>query len=199
MSWNNLLLRLTLEGTGRVEGECVIAGYQKDIEVETVSFEISTPGINVAPEAAREALQDRLDSGEGDSRERFTAARRLAESRLTGRSVVRAAFGPLKVNKRFDKSSTGLLKALASQQVVTEAVFVALRRSELGVKMKPMPWLRVMLRKATVKSVELKLASDGGNRLLSEDIVFDYDEIAVEYMPERSGGTMRFSHSRSAA
>ncbi|MGE5116888.1 MAG: type VI secretion system tube protein Hcp [Betaproteobacteria bacterium] len=189
MSWNNLLLRLTLERTGRVEGECAIVGYVKDIEVEKLSFDISTP------EGDLERRQDEVDESESAA-DRFKAARRLLAMRRG--SVARASFGPLKVNKRFDKSSTGLLKALSSQEEITEAVFVALRRSELGVKMKSMPWLRVILRKATVKSVDLKLESQGNERLLSEEIVLDYDEIAVEYMPERSPGTMRFSYSRSA-
>ena len=189
--WNNLLLKLTFERSGVVAGECPIAGYEGHIEIDKVEFEVATSAL----ESQQEAL-DQLEPG----KLKFLAARQVLEARMKGahRSVTRSSFGLLKVSKRFDSASTALLKALSAQEGISEAAFVALRRSTLGVKLKPMPWLKLTLKYATVRSVELKLSKGDKGMAVGEDLEFDYDELAIEYMPVRSPGTLRFSHVRPA-
>ena len=186
--WNNLLLKLEFERSGVVAGECPIVGYEGLIEIEKMEFSIST--------AAIEPQQDALDTMEA-GRSKVLAARQLLEARLKGahRSVTRASVGTLSVTKRFDSASTAVLKALSTQELCI-AEFVALRRSTLGVKLKALPWIKLSLSGATIQSVEVKLDKLDKGMQVGEDLVFDYEELAIEYMPPRSPGTTRFAYTR---
>jgi type VI protein secretion system component Hcp len=189
--WNNLLLKLEFARGGVVAGECPIVGYEGLIECDKVEFTIST--------ASNESLQEKLDEKmeEESVATRMKRARQLLEARLKGahKSVTRASVGKLDVTKRFDSASTAILKALSTQDECI-AEFVALRRSTLGVKLKPVPWLKLSLSGASIEGADLKLAKGEKGMRVDEDLVFYFEKIEIEYMPPRSPGTTRFSYTR---
>jgi type VI protein secretion system component Hcp len=147
-------------------------------------------------------LQDKLDPKPDAPEEmsvasRMKLARQLLEARLKGahKSVTRASVGKLDVTKRFDSSSTAIFKALSTQDECV-AEFVALRRSTLGVKLKPVPWLKLSLSGASIEAADLKLSKGERGMRIDEDLVFYFEKIEIEYMPPRSPGTTRFSYTR---
>lgn len=191
--WNNLLLKLELASGGVVAGECPIAGFEGLIECDKVEFTIGT----AKNEELQEKLDEKMNSEEVSVSQRMKMARQLLEARLKGahKSVTRASVGKLDVTKRFDSSSTAIFKALSTQDAC-KAEFVALRRSTVGVKLKPLPWLKLSLSGASIEGVDLKLARGDKGMRVDEDLVFYFETIEIEYMPPRSPGTTRFSYTR---
>ena len=201
--WNNLLLKLEFASGGVATGECPIVGYEGLIECDKVEFTIST--------ASHEALEEKFVAPENRNPElmedaaydmtpaaRIRLAKQLLAAKLAGgkhKSVTHASVGKVDVTKRFDSSSTAIFKALSTQDKCT-AEFVALRRSTLGVKLKPVPWLKLSLTKASIEGADLRLTKGDRGTRVDEDLVFYFEKIEIEYMPPRSPGTTRFSYTR---
>jgi type VI protein secretion system component Hcp len=218
MGWNNLVLKATLEKSGALLGECALQGYENQVEIDSLTFSFGTPGSTpeehfktVAESATEESTKLETEEQEFAMEQFFRRkdpkkepqlakdllGRRVEVARPPG-SATKPPFQNLKVTKRFDRASTVLLTALRKQEMIPQAVFVALRRGTLGVNSKPLPWVTLTLKNAQVASVDLQTTPGDKSAVIGETVTFDYDEVEIQYRPVRIAGSFNFSADRRA-
>jgi type VI secretion system secreted protein Hcp len=97
----------------------------------------------------------------------------------TGRATIRE----LKVIKRVDRASTGLMSALRSNETIKEAV-LTLRK----VGKTPLEYLKITLMDARVSALDIEGGDVSGGSMLLERVAFAFNKIKVEYVPQGGDG-----------
>jgi type VI secretion system secreted protein Hcp len=97
----------------------------------------------------------------------------------SGKATVRE----LKIVKHVDKSSTALMGAVRTNEVVKEAV-LTLRKSGKGA----LEFLKIKIEQGRVTSIEIEAGDPAGGATLVERITLSFNKIAVEYTPQGGDG-----------
>ena len=220
MSSNLLLLQLSFERAGKVDGECALVGFEKWIEIQTFGYRLSSEKKSVedlqksldTTERDRDAgpmSADEMVSADKERRDRFKAAQALMQARFQPRattpapaapkavskSVVRCSLSEVGITKRFDGASPTLLKGFAAQDVVSEANIVVLARREEGAGVKMVQVAKFTLKKAMLTDVKLDLSASGGSAMVMDTLTIDTPQLTVEVYPEGgTSGALRFAY-----
>jgi type VI secretion system secreted protein Hcp len=89
----------------------------------------------------------------------------------------------LKIIKRIDSASTGLMSALRTNEPIKEAV-LTLRKAGKS----QLEYLKIKIENARVVSLTLGGGDDKGGPDVLEHVAFSYNKIDVEYIPQGKDG-----------
>jgi type VI secretion system secreted protein Hcp len=104
-------------------------------------------------------------------------------SLATGLATGKATMRELRVTKRVDKSSTALMSALRSNEVIKKAV-LTLRK----VGKKPLEYLKITIEDGRLMSLEIEAGDTTNSPALFERLSFSFNKISVEYTPQGPDG-----------
>ena len=104
-----------------------------------------------------------------------------------GQATAKSAVRELKITKRVDKATTGLMSALRSNEVIKKAV-LTVRKS--GGK-DPVEYYTITLGKGRITSL-MQQSGDGTDlAALNEEVSIAFSKVAVEYKPQGDDGQFR--------
>lgn len=102
----------------------------------------------------------------------------------SGKAIVRE----LKIVKRVDSSSTALMAALRSNEVITKAV-LTLRKAGKS----PLEFLKITIEQGRLTGLSIEAGDQSGSPQVFEDLTFTFNKITVEYTPQGKDGLARGS------
>lgn len=108
----------------------------------------------------------------------------LGGGTATGRAIVRE----LKIVKRVDSSSTALMSALRSNELITKAVLTVRKAGK-----SPLEYLKITIEQGRVTGLTIEGGDTGGSPDVFENVVFSFNKITVEYVPQGKDGQPRGS------
>jgi type VI secretion system secreted protein Hcp len=103
----------------------------------------------------------------------------LGGGQATGKSTMRE----LRITKRLDKSSTALMSALRSNEVIKKAV-LTLRK----IGKTPIEYLIITIEDGRVMAVDLEAGDASNAPTLLERVSFSFNKISVQYTPQGPDG-----------
>lgn len=107
-----------------------------------------------------------------------------ARSTLGGGSASgKSSMQDLKVTKRIDSASTGLMAALRTNEQIQKAV-LTLRKAGKS----PLEFLKITIERGRVVSLAVGGGDEGGGAGLLEHVTFSFNQITVEYIPQGKDG-----------
>jgi type VI secretion system secreted protein Hcp len=95
----------------------------------------------------------------------------------------KAAVHELKVVKRVDSASTGLMSALRTNEMIVKAV-LTLRKAGKG----QLEYLKITIEQGRVTSLTIDAGDKEGSANLFENVSFSFNKISVEYTPQGGDG-----------
>ena len=101
----------------------------------------------------------------------------------TGLASKRASIRSLRIIKRFDKASTGLMIALRHNDKIKEAVLTV--RKAGGGKLE---FLKIKFEDGAVVSYEVEAGDSLGGATIAEVVTFGFNKITVDYTPQGEDG-----------
>jgi type VI secretion system secreted protein Hcp len=108
----------------------------------------------------------------------------LGGGTATGRAIVRE----LKIVKHVDSSSTALMSALRSNEIITKAV-LTLRKAGKS----PLEYLKITIEQGRVTGLTIEAGDEDGSPDVIENVAFSFNKITVEYVPQGQDGQARGS------
>jgi type VI secretion system secreted protein Hcp len=100
-----------------------------------------------------------------------------------GTPAGKATVRELRITKRVDKSSTALMGALRSNELITEAT-LTLRK----IGKNPLEYLKIKIENGRVMSLDVEAGDDSSSPVLYERVTFSFNKINVEYTPQGQDG-----------
>jgi type VI secretion system secreted protein Hcp len=97
----------------------------------------------------------------------------------TGKATMRE----LRITKRVDKSSTALMSALRSNELIKEAT-LTLRK----IGKTPLEYLKIKIEEGRVMAIDLDAGDTSGSPALLERVTLSFNKISVEYTPQGADG-----------
>ena len=98
----------------------------------------------------------------------------------------KAALNELRVLKRVDGASTGLMSAMRNNEVIKKAVLTV--RKAGGT---PLEYLKITIEKGRITLLDVQTDAKGDPPGTLEQISFAFQKIAVEYLPQGADGQKR--------
>jgi len=119
----------------------------------------------------------------------------LAETGLTvslggGMATGKATMRELRITKRVDKSSTALMSALRSNELIKEAT-LTLRK----IGKTPLEYLIIKIEEGRVMAIDLEAGDTAGSPALLERVSFSFNKISIDYTPQGADGMPQGSTS----
>jgi type VI secretion system secreted protein Hcp len=90
----------------------------------------------------------------------------------------------LEIVKRVDSATTALMSALRSNEVL-KTVTLSVRKAGGA---SPVEYLKIILEKGRVRSVDLETGLHGSEELIGERVRISFQRITVEYRPQQAQG-----------
>ena len=97
----------------------------------------------------------------------------------TGKATMRE----LRITKRVDKSSTALMSALRSNELIKEAT-LTLRK----IGKTPLEYLKIKIEEGRVMAIDLDAGDASGSPGLLERVSLSFNKISIEYTPQGADG-----------
>jgi len=97
----------------------------------------------------------------------------------TGKATMRE----LRITKRVDKSSTALMSALRTNELIKEAT-LTLRK----IGKTPLEYLKIKIEEGRVMAIDLEAGDVSGSPTLMERVAFSFNKISIEYTPQGADG-----------
>jgi type VI secretion system secreted protein Hcp len=97
----------------------------------------------------------------------------------TGKATMRE----LRITKRVDKSSTALMSALRSNELIKEAT-LTLRK----IGKTPLEYLKIKIEEGRVMAIDLDAGDASGSPALLERVSLSFNKISIEYTPQGADG-----------
>jgi type VI secretion system secreted protein Hcp len=108
---------------------------------------------------------------------------------IHGQASPKISVRELKITKRVDKATTGLMSALRSNEVIKKAV-LAVRKA--GGK-DPVEYYTIIMEKGRITSVVQQSGGESDLALINEEVSIAFSKVAVEYKPQGEDGQFRGS------
>jgi type VI secretion system secreted protein Hcp len=102
---------------------------------------------------------------------------------VTGAAAGKTSIQELKIVKRVDSASTGLMSALRTNESIKEAK-LTLRKSGKG----QLEYLKIIIENGRVVSLTLDGGTPPGSAQVLEHVAFAFNKITVEYVPQGKDG-----------
>lgn len=103
----------------------------------------------------------------------------LGGGAASGKATVRE----LRITKRVDKSSTALMWALRTNELINEAT-LTLRK----IGKKPLEYLKIKIQNGRVMAIDLEAGDASSSPALFERVSFSFNKISIEYTPQGPDG-----------
>jgi type VI secretion system secreted protein Hcp len=100
-----------------------------------------------------------------------------------GSATGKAIINELKVTKRIDSASTGLMLALRTNESIQKAVLTVRKAGKSQLE-----YLKITIEQGRVMSVMIDAGSDHGSSDALERVSFSFNKIEVEYVPQGKDG-----------
>jgi type VI secretion system secreted protein Hcp len=100
-----------------------------------------------------------------------------------GAATGKATILELKVVKKLDKASTGLMQALRTNEPIQQAV-LTLRKAGKGA----LEYLKITIENGRVMSLTIDAGDAGGGSQVVERVSFSFNKIDVQYTPQGADG-----------
>jgi type VI secretion system secreted protein Hcp len=97
----------------------------------------------------------------------------------TGKATIRE----LRITKRLDKSSTALMSALRSNELIKKAV-LTLRK----IGKEPLEYFKITIEDGRVSALDIEAGDAANSPTLVERVSFTFNKISVEYIPQGQDG-----------
>lgn len=97
----------------------------------------------------------------------------------TGKATIRE----LRITKRLDKSSTALMAALRSNELIKKAV-LTLRK----VGQNPLEYFKITIEDGRVSALDIEAGDASNSPTMVERVSFTFNKISVEYTPQGQDG-----------
>ena len=97
----------------------------------------------------------------------------------TGKATIRE----LRITKRLDKSSTALMSALRTNELIKKAV-LTLRK----VGQNPLEYFKITIEDGRVSALDIEAGDASNSPTLVERVAFSFNKISVEYTPQGNDG-----------
>jgi type VI secretion system secreted protein Hcp len=108
----------------------------------------------------------------------------LGGGSAAGRAIVRE----LKIGKRVDSASTALMSAMRSNELITKAI-LTLRKAGKS----PLEFLKITIEQGRITALTIEAGDEDGSPDILENVVFSFNKITVEYVPQGKDGQARGS------
>jgi len=95
----------------------------------------------------------------------------------------KAAVHELKIVKKIDSASTGLMAALRSNEQIVKAVLTLRKAGKTALE-----YLKVTIEQGRVTSLSIEAGEPSGGPDLFEHVSFSFNKISVEYVPQGKDG-----------
>jgi type VI secretion system secreted protein Hcp len=102
----------------------------------------------------------------------------------------KATMRELRITKRIDKSSTALMSALRSNEVIKEAT-LTLRK----IGKTPLEYLKIKIEDGRIMAIDLDAGDVSGASSLLERVSLSFNKISIEYTPQGADGLPQGSTS----
>jgi type VI secretion system secreted protein Hcp len=103
----------------------------------------------------------------------------LGSGQATGKAIIRE----LRIIKRLDKSSTALMSALRTNELIKKAV-LTLRK----IGKNPLEYFKITIEDGRVSSIDIEAGDAESSPKLIERVSFTFNKISVEYTPQGQDG-----------
>lgn len=100
-----------------------------------------------------------------------------------GMATGKATMRELRITKRVDKSSTALMSALRSNELIKEAT-LTLRK----IGKTPLEYLTIKIEEGRVMAIDLDAGDASGSPALLERVSLSFNKISIEYTPQGADG-----------
>jgi type VI secretion system secreted protein Hcp len=100
-----------------------------------------------------------------------------------GMATGKATMRELRITKRVDKSSTALMSALRSNELIKEAT-LTLRK----IGKSPLEYLKIKIEEGRVMAIDLDAGDASGSPTLLERVSLSFNKISIEYTPQGADG-----------
>ena len=107
----------------------------------------------------------------------------LIHGQATAKTVVRE----LKITKRVDQATTGLMSALRSNEVIKKAVLTVRKAGGKD----PVEYYTITLEKGRITSLIQQSGDETDPAALNEEVSIAFSKVAVEYKPQGDDGQFR--------
>jgi type VI secretion system secreted protein Hcp len=104
----------------------------------------------------------------------------------TGKATMRE----LRITKKVDKSSTALMSALRTNELIKEAT-LTLRK----IGKSPLEYLIIKIEEGRVMAIDLEAGDAAGSPALLERVSFSFNKISIDYTPQGADGMPQGSTS----
>lgn len=106
---------------------------------------------------------------------------------IHGQATAKTSVRELKITKRVDKATTGLMSALRSNEVLKKAILTV--RKAGGTT--PVEYYTITLEKGRITSLMQRSGDETDPAALNEEVSIAFSKIAVEYKPQGDDGQFR--------
>jgi type VI secretion system secreted protein Hcp len=100
-----------------------------------------------------------------------------------GAASGKATIRELRITKRVDKSSTALMSALRSNEVIKKAVLTVRK-----VGKKPLEYLKITVEDGRLVSLDIEAGDASSSPALFERVSLSFNKISIEYTPQGPDG-----------
>ena len=97
----------------------------------------------------------------------------------TGKATIRE----LRISKKLDKSSTALMSALRTNELIKKAVLTVRKFGK-----NPLEYFKITIEDGRVSAFDIEAGDAAGNAALLERVSFTFNKISVEYTPQGQDG-----------
>ncbi|MDQ3059961.1 MAG: type VI secretion system tube protein Hcp [Pseudomonadota bacterium] len=104
-----------------------------------------------------------------------------------GQATAKTAVRELKISKRVDKATTGLMAALRSNEVIKKAVLTVRKAGGID----PVEYYTITLEKGRITSLIQQSGDSADPAALHEEVGIAFSKVAVEYKPQGDDGQFR--------
>ena len=98
----------------------------------------------------------------------------------------KAEMRDLRIIKRVDSSSTALMSALRSNELITKAVLTVRKAGK-----SPLEYLKITIEQGRVTGLSIEAGDRQGGTDVFEEVTFTFNKISVEYVPQGPDGQAR--------
>jgi type VI secretion system secreted protein Hcp len=105
-----------------------------------------------------------------------------------GTATGKATMRDLRIIKRVDSSSTALMSALRSNELITKAI-LTLRKAGKS----PLEFFKITIEQGRLTGLTIDAGDKSGSPELFEDLTFTFNKITIEYTPQGKDGQARGS------
>ena len=106
---------------------------------------------------------------------------------IHGQATAKTSVRDLKITKRVDKATTGLMSALRSNEVIKKAVLTVRKAGGKD----PVEYYKITLEKGRIASLVQQSGDETDPAALNEEVSIAFSKVAVEYKPQGDDGQFR--------